>query len=136
MSIAETRKLLAKKTQLLAGLRAQRKALAGQMKQINRQIQQLTGGSKTPQKRLVAKPARKVARLAKRKPADGPSLKQLILEALTKSGKPMKTADVIEAVTQAGYSSVSGDFWRLVNTALREMKQVGRVAPGKYALKK
>jgi len=135
MSIANIRRLLAKKTQELAELRAQRKNLASRVKQVDRKIAQLKGGQAAPPKGRVAKPARKVAKLAKRKPADGPSLKQLILDALTKADGALTIADVIQAVTEAGYTSISGDFRGLVNAALVEMDQVRRVARGKYALK-
>ncbi len=136
MSIGEVRRLLGKKTQQLAELRAQRKNLAGQVKQMDRQIGQLAGGRKVMRRGRVAKPARKVAKLAKRTAADGPSLKQLILQALAKAPGALTIADVIEAVTKAGYTSISGDFRGLVNAALVEMDEVGRVARGKYALKK
>ena len=136
MSIAKIRRLLSEKTQQLAELRAQRKNLAGQIRQIDRQIGQLAGGRKAPPKGRAAKPARKVAKLAKRTAADGPSLKQLILKALTEAGGALTITDAIEAVTKAGYTSISGDFRNLVTAALLGMDQVRRVARGKYALKK
>lgn len=133
MSIAEIRNLLAEKNKQVAALRRERKGLVNRVKQIDRQIVQLAGSRRSAPKRRAAKAAPK---RATRRARGGPSLKESILRAFAKAGAPMTIADVMGAVTKAGYTSSSGNFRNLVNVTLAQMDEVRRVARGKYALKR
>jgi hypothetical protein len=50
-------------------------------------------------------PAKKPAKAPKVKPAKGPSLADLIVEALQAAGKPMSVVDLVSAVEDKGYES-------------------------------
>ena len=131
ITIAEIRELLAQKNRQLSGLRAERRTLENRLKQVDRQIQRLTG-----RRKRAAKAAPKAAKAKARPRKQGPSLRQTILGAFAKAPGSLTIPEVITAVRNTGYTSSSSNFRKLISVTLAQMDELRRVARGKYALKK
>ena len=64
------------------------------------------------------------------------SLNDTMEQVLKASGKPMKVADIVEAVQRAGYRSSSANFRGIVNQMLIKDKRFTASERGMYHLKK
>jgi hypothetical protein len=57
------------------------------------------------------------------------------LKSVLSGGKPMKVADIVDAVQRKGYSSSSANFRGIVNQTLIKEKQFASAGRGVYQLK-
>jgi len=131
-SIEELRQELEAREKELAGLRSQRTRLVRELAALDDRIARLVGEELQPKRKRAGK--KKVRR--KRKRAGGKPLNQYIEEVLSKAKGAMRTTDIMNAVTKAGYRSTSKRFYYVVARTLRVDKRFRRVRPGLYKLAK
>ncbi len=128
-TIQEVEKELRAKQTELATLKAKRDKLARRLAAVDQQIGRLSGGA-APARRKKAQ--RKVTRRRRR---GGTSLVSCIEQVLAGAKGGMRTKDVAEAVTKAGYKTRAKDFYNIVAKTLRD-DRFKRVKRGVYTLAK
>ena len=120
-TISELERLLGKQKERLNLLQRKRDGLVSQIAGIDKQIESLLG-----------KPA--AAKRVRRRRRRGKSLRQVVLEVLSKSPEPKTAAEIAEAVAKAGYKSRSKNPVSLVRQVcygsdLIQTKERGKFVP-------
>lgn len=121
-SISELEKLLETQKKRLATLQERRDQLASQLTKVDGEIASLVGQAKAPVE----------ARRPRRR--GGKSLRQVILEALGKSAKPMSASELTEAVLAAGYRTTSKNPTALVRQIVYRDDRIAKKEAGRFVL--
>ena len=122
-SIAELQALIAEHRRNRGKLVTERKKLQNRLDQLDRQIAMLDGAG--PGGGGGGRGGR-----------GGQPLPDVIEAVLKKSGKPMRVAEIAQAVQAAGYRSTSANFRGIVNQALiKEKKRFTSPSRGLYTAK-
>jgi hypothetical protein len=131
ISLAYLQQQMQAVTNQIASLEQQKATHAAEIRRIDRELLKLAG---PPDSNQPVTPATRNTN-----PAPGQSLPDRVMQVMTASGKPMKVADVKDAVMKMGYTS-AGDLGQAVSAALAsvltERKLVVRVSRGVYKLVK
>ena len=118
-SIAELQALLGEQRRNRGKMLAERKKLQMRLDQIERQIAILDGQGGGGGRRANTAP-----------------LSNVIEAVLKKSNRPLRVAEIVQAVQQAGYRSGSANFRGIVNQALiKEKKRFSSPSRGHYTAK-
>lgn len=132
-TIAELKRLLAKKEKELRRLGAMRKKLATQLGKVDGRIAKLEGA----RARRGPKPkAAKVRRGRPRGRKRGKTLKQATMEILAGTRKALGAKDVAAALGSVGYVSKSKNLLTMIGSVLSSNPEFRRVARGKYRLQR
>lgn len=122
-SIADLQKLLGEQRQRRGKLTTERKKLQAKIEKIDREIESLEGEG-------GAEGVTASGRARNDKP-----LPDVIADVLKKNGKPMKVANITEAVRNTGYNSTSANFRGIVNQALIKDDRFISPSRGMYGAK-
>jgi len=123
LSLVQLQQFMEVRRHELVKLRRKRAAAQREVDVLDRQIDRIEGG------------------LGGRRGGNGrarneKSLNDTIEQVLKGSGKPMKVADIVDAVQRAGYRSSSANFRGIVNQMLIKDKRFTASERGMYHLKK
>jgi len=128
-SVATLERALANRKREVAALEKQRDALRAQLARVEADIEKARGAAVGAAPK--AKRAKRVGR-PRRRAKNKVTLKQAIAAALKDADKPMKAADVLAAITAAGYQSNAKGFKQTVHSALTLHPNAKRVSRGVY----
>lgn len=124
-------------------LQEERRMVAGLLARIEGRLAAVGGAPRGRKRRAAAKKAAPPKRRADKKGvmrARGPgeSLRDYIMKAATKAGKPVKASDLIARVKELGYKTVadSGNLLTSIYKVLGNKSVYRRVKAGVYGLKK
>lgn len=132
-TIAELRRLLAKKEKELRRLGAMRKKLVAQLKKVDGRVAKLEGA---PVKRG---PKPRAAKVRRRRPTGRrrrKTLKQAATEILAGTRKALGARDIAGALGRVGYVSKSKNLMTMIGSVLSSTPEFYRVARGKYRLQR
>ena len=137
MSIAQLQKALANTKQRIQGLKDRREKLLAQVAEVDRQIVELAGEpvAPVPEEEAPA-PAPAKPKEPRKLPKNTMSLNDAIVKVLSEAKKPMRVAEIAEAVKAAGYKTTSTVFAKQVSGIAAVEKRVEKVERGVFALKK
>ena len=136
MSIAQLEEVLANTKQKLQGLKEKLEKLLAQVAEVDKQIAELAGEPVVPvaeQKAPASSPAK--AKKPRKLLKNTMSLNDAIVKVLGEAKKPMRVAEIAEAVKAAGYRTTSRTFAKQVSGIAAEEKRVEKAARGLFALK-
>jgi len=125
LSVAELEQMLDARRAELSDLESRRNKLASELEECDARISQLTGAGGRGRGRR----GRKVTR---RRPAGGrgrkqPALKNVIIEVLQKSKKPLSVDEIVDRVLATGYKSSSDEFRKVAYLNLFHLKTSGDI---------
>ena len=142
-TIKQLRKELQTQEKKLTKLRSQRKIMVGRLATVDNKIADILGqATKTAgkkRKKAVKKVAKKkaakkkVAKKGTKKNTGTKPLIEYIAGALAGNKKGMRAGQIAQAVTKAGYKSISKNFAGIISATLRD-KKFKRVKHGVYTL--
>ncbi len=137
MSIAQLEKALASTKHQIQTLKDRREMLLAQIAKVDKNIAQLAGEPVAPAAEQKA-PTRAPAKPKKQRklPKNTMSLNDAIVKVLGEAKKPLRVAEIAEAVEAAGYTTTSKTFAKQVSGIAAEEKRVEKVARGLFVLKK
>ena len=122
-SIAELQNMIKERRGQRSKLMRDRKAAAAKLEQIDRKIAALDGGE-------YAGPSGGTGS----RPRNAQPLPEVMASVMKKNGKPMKIADITEAVQKAGYQSSSPNFRGIINQTLIKEDRFKQESRGLYKL--
>lgn len=117
LNIAQLEQILTERRSSLIRLEKQRKKLLHDLDVVDREIARIGGNGAAGPRLATGARAR-----------NDKSLPEALAEVLTEAGRPMKIAEIADAVQAAGYRSTSDNFRAIVNQTL--IKERKRFAPG------
>lgn len=132
-SIAEIRRELADQEKKLTKLKAQRKRIVKQLAGIDSEIAALGGKPANAKRRGRKEVAKKITAKKVKRTRGGPSLADVLAQALEGKGQ-VKVAEAAKLAVQAGYKSKSSQFGNIVSQTLSGDKRFKKIARGVYAL--
>jgi hypothetical protein len=127
-SIATLERTLARRKREVVRLEKKRDALGARLARAEADLAALQGGA------VSAAPAARPGKRRKRRQRKT-SLAAAISQALKDAGKPMRAADVTEAVLAAGYTTRAKNFKQIVHSALTRHPDAKRIEKGLYVFK-
>ncbi len=151
LTLADLRRALETKERELRELIERKEQLAADLDEIGETLQaMLAGGQIAPGRQrapgapVASEPAaaragrRKVAQESEKLPRAGRegSLPTFIRAVLERVVGPLRVAEIVEAVQQAGYASKSDNLGIIVSNRLAQMDDVERVERGLYQLRR
>jgi len=132
-TIAELKRLLAKKEKELRKLGAMRNKLVAQLEKVDGRVAKLEGA---PVKRG---PKRRAAKVRRGRPAGRKrrkTLKQAATEILAGTRKALGAKDIAAGLGRVGYVSKSKNLLTMIGSVLSSTPEFYRVARGKYRLQR
>lgn len=135
LSLKELDDLRLRRMKEIAALEKQRDKLKGKIDGINERLASLRG------QRRGRPPARAAAtattRRSRRRSKNAQSLREVLVAALEKAGKPLSTSELVHAVNKAGYKSRSKNLRAVIYQAIHKADEiVAAKNGGGYVLKR
>lgn len=134
LSLKELDDLRSRRMKEIAALEKEREKLKGKIDGINERLASLRGQRRG---RPPARAAATTTRRRRRRAKNAQSLREVLVAALEKAGKPLSTSELVQAVNKAGYKSRSKNLRAVIYQAIHKAGEiVAAKNGGGYVLKR
>ena len=133
-TVADLERLLAQEEKSIDELRRKRQQVAAELDELAGSVAKLKGGA--AQKPRAKRAVRKKAAARPRRKRGGKSLREGIVEILSKSDRPMRAREIAEALMKSGYATSSSNPQNMVSALLAQGDDFRRLRRGLYTVKK